>query len=63
MADKVDLKKELKDFYKPSAKQFSIVEVPPMQFLMVDGEGNPNTAKAYADAIEHCMRYLIQLSS
>ncbi len=52
MADKVDLKKELKAFYKPSAKQFSIVEVPPMQFLMVDGAGNPNTAQAYADAIE-----------
>ncbi|MDX9864976.1 MAG: GyrI-like domain-containing protein [Anaerolineaceae bacterium] len=52
MAEKVDLKKELKAFYKPSAKQFSIVEVPPMQFLMVDGSGNPNTAKAYSDAIE-----------
>jgi hypothetical protein len=52
MVDKVDLKKELKAFYKPSAKAFSIVEVPPMQFLMVDGAGNPNTAKAYTDAIE-----------
>jgi hypothetical protein len=52
MAEKVDLKKELKAFYKPSAKKFSIVTVPPMQFLMVDGAGNPNTAQAYADAIE-----------
>ena len=52
MADKVDLKKELKAFYKHSAKKFSIVDLPPMQFLMVDGAGNPNTAKAYADAIE-----------
>jgi hypothetical protein len=51
MADKVDLKKELKAFYKPSAKKFSIIEVPPMQFLMVDGAGNPNTSQEYADAI------------
>lgn len=51
MADKVDLKKELKPFYKPSAKKFSIVTVPPMQFLMVDGAGNPNTSQEYADAI------------
>ena len=48
----MNLKKGLKAFYSPSAKAFSIVEVPPMQFLMVDGEGNPNTAKAYTDAIE-----------
>ena len=52
MADKVDLKKELKTYYRPSAKKFSIVELPPMQFLMVDGAGNPNTAQAYKDAIE-----------
>ncbi len=29
MTEKVDLKKELKAFYKPSAKKFSIVTVPP----------------------------------
>jgi len=28
------------------------VEVPPMNFLMVDGEGDPNTPGAYAEAVE-----------
>ncbi len=49
---KIDLKKELKYLYSPSAKQVSIVDVPPMNFLMIDGQGDPNTAQAYHDAIE-----------
>ena len=39
--DKIDFKKELKNLYNPSAKEVSIVEVPDMNFLMVDGEGSP----------------------
>jgi hypothetical protein len=49
---KVDLKKELKELYNPSAKAFSIVDVPPMSFLMVDGHGDPNTSPAYQQAME-----------
>ena len=49
---KIDLKKELKHLYNPSAKQVSIVDVPPMNFLMVDGQGDPNTSQAYQDAVE-----------
>jgi len=49
---KIDFKKELKHLYKPSAKEFTVVDVPPMQFLMVDGHGDPNTAQEYKDAIE-----------
>ncbi len=49
---KVDLRKELKALYAPSSKAFSIVDVPPMQFLMVDGHGDPNTAPAYQEAVE-----------
>jgi len=49
---KVDFKKTLKHLYAPSKKQFEIVTVPPMQFLMVDGRGNPNTAPAYQTAVE-----------
>ncbi len=40
---KVDLRKELKHLYNPSAKEVSVVDVPEMSFRMVDGEGNPNT--------------------
>ena len=49
---KVDFKKELKHLYRPSAKAFEVVDVPPMQFLMIDGHGDPNTAQEYQDAIE-----------
>jgi hypothetical protein len=50
--EKIDFKKELKQLYQPSAIEIVEVDVPQMNFLMVDGEGDPNTARAYADAIE-----------
>ena len=49
---KIDLKKELKHFYQPSAKEVVQVEVPAFQFLMIDGEGDPNTSRKYAEAVE-----------
>lgn len=49
---KVDYKKELKHLYKPSAKLVEIVKVPAMNFLMVDGEGDPNTSQEFQDAVE-----------
>lgn len=49
---KVDLKKELKHLYQPSAKEVVQVEVPTFQYLMVDGEGDPNTSQEYAQAVE-----------
>jgi len=49
---KIDYKKELKHLYRPSAKKVEIVEVPQMNFLMVDGDGDPNTSQSFSDAIE-----------
>ena len=49
---KIDFKKELKHLYRPTAKQFEVVDIPEMNFLMVDGHGNPNTAQTYKEAIE-----------
>jgi len=37
----IDLKKDLKAFYKPSAKKVEYIEVPRFQFLMVDGGIEP----------------------
>lgn len=51
MTSKRDFKKELKTLYNPSAKDFSVVDVPPLNYLMIDGEGNPNTAQSYKDAV------------
>lgn len=49
---KIDYKKELKPLYNsPTGKVVEVV-VPQLQFLMVDGEGDPNTASAYAEAVE-----------
>lgn len=49
---KIDLKKELKYLYQPSAKEVVQVDVPSFQFLMIDGTGDPNTSATYAQAIE-----------
>jgi hypothetical protein len=50
--NKIDLKKEWKELYRPSAKQVSIVDVPPLNYLMIDGRGDPNIAQEYKDAVE-----------
>ncbi|TVQ28302.1 MAG: hypothetical protein EA383_00845 [Spirochaetaceae bacterium] len=49
---KIDYKKQLKHLYGASAKKVEVVDVPRMNFLLVDGEGDPNIAKAFGDAIE-----------
>ncbi|OEC88674.1 hypothetical protein A9507_03795 [Methanobacterium sp. A39] len=49
---KIDLKKENKELYAPSIKEPSLVDVPEMKFLMIDGEGDPNTSEEYKDAME-----------
>jgi hypothetical protein len=49
---KVDHKKELSQFYKPSAKQVCEVTVPQMAYLMIDGHGDPSTTPEYAEAVE-----------
>jgi hypothetical protein len=50
--EKKDFKKELKYLYQPPTKTISTVEVPKMDFLMIDGTGDPNTSKSYQEAIE-----------
>ena len=51
MASKLDLKREQRSLYHPSAKEPSIVEVPQMQYLMLDGKGDPN-GPTYQRAVE-----------
>ncbi len=47
----LDLKKELKTLYSPPAKPV-LVDVPAMNFLVIDGQGDPNTSGAYPAALE-----------
>ena len=48
---KIDYKKKLKEFYSPSAKKVVAVDIPTMNFLMVGGNGAPETTE-YKEAIE-----------
>lgn len=44
--EKVDLKKDLAYLYNPP-KRFELVDVPPLNFLMLDGHGDPNNNPEY----------------
>lgn len=62
---KLDLKKQYRELYNPSAKRCSIVDVPELSFLMVDGAGDPNTADAYREALDalYAMSYTLKFLS
>lgn len=49
---KIDLKKEFRELYMPPAKEVALVGVPELQFLMVDGAGDPNNSQEYQEAIQ-----------
>ena len=46
-----DFKKAQKDLYQPRTAP-SIIDVPELTFIMVDGSGNPNTSTDYKNALE-----------
>ncbi|MFX1275334.1 MAG: GyrI-like domain-containing protein [Promethearchaeota archaeon] len=52
MSAKIDFKKSMKEFYQPSSKEVVTIDVPKMQFLMIDGQGSPGDSKEYQDALE-----------
>jgi hypothetical protein len=54
--DKLDLRKQYKNLYSPSAKKVDVVDVPRFQFAMIDGEiepgHGPGTSPAFKEAME-----------
>lgn len=50
--DRIDYKKELKSFYTASATKPTLVDVPTFNYLRIDGVGDPNTSRAYKEAVE-----------
>lgn len=50
--DKLDMRKTQKQLYQPSAKTVVQLDVPPINYLMIDGKGDPNTSQEFADAVE-----------
>lgn len=49
---KTDFKKKFKHLYAPSAKKAEFINVPEMNFIKIDGKGDPNTSQEFQDAIE-----------
>ena len=49
---KTDFKKTHKDWYQPSARAVSLVTLPKMNFLQVDGEGHPGKSEQFQAAVE-----------
>ncbi|PRB07903.1 GyrI-like domain-containing protein [Microbacterium sp. MYb64] len=48
---KIDLTKSL-DGYRARAGEFRLVDLPANRYLAIDGHGDPNSAPAYAEALE-----------
>ena len=59
----IDYKKTQMDLYQPKTTP-SLVDVPEMIFIMVDGQGDPNTSESYQEAIEilYGLSYTIKMS-
>jgi len=59
----IDFKKTQKELYQPGAKP-SVIEVPEMVFIMIDGRGDPNGSEAYQAALEilYGLSYAVKMS-
>lgn len=51
MNAKVDFKKTI-DAYRARAGRFDLVDVPDLQYLMIDGRGDPNRSAEFSTAVE-----------
>lgn len=49
--NKTDYKKELGQLYSGKPGEYMVVQVPKLNFIMIDGHGDPNTSQEYIDAI------------
>jgi hypothetical protein len=49
---RLDLKKDLRALYAPSPREVEMVRVPKLNFLMIDGKGDPNLSPGFALAVQ-----------
>jgi len=63
--DKYDIKKAHRALYSPSSKDFTLVDVPELRYIAVDGTGDPNTSAEYASAVEalYAVAYALKFAS
>jgi len=62
--EKLDLKKQWRNLYQPPVGEITTVTVPPLTYLMVDGQGDPNTSKLFEQAVEalYSLSYTLKFS-
>jgi hypothetical protein len=69
MKGKIDFKKEYKFLFSASAKEAQKVEVPAFKYLMIDGQGDPNTVPEFSAKIQalyglaYTMKFMLKLDS
>jgi len=59
----IDFKKTERELYQPKTSP-SVIDVPRMTFITIDGQGDPNTSAAYQTALEilYGLSYSIKMS-
>ena len=64
MTEKTDVKKAF-DSYQATRGRFRLVDVPEMQYLMVDGHGDPNSSPEFSAALEalYPVAYTVKFAS
>jgi hypothetical protein len=60
--EKLDLRKEFRHLYRPSAKSVQVVNVPPLQFAMIDGEIEPGQTPGLSPSFQSALEALYGIS-
>lgn len=63
--ERYDVKTVRRELYRAGAEGFAEVDVPPLQYLAIEGEGNPNTSTGYAAAVQalYAVAYTLKFAS
>ncbi|NPV57162.1 MAG: hypothetical protein HPY76_10895 [Anaerolineae bacterium] len=56
--EKLDLRKQYKHLYQPSAKTVSLVDVPPFKYIMIDGQIEPGKTPSDSPGFQDVMQAL-----
>lgn len=64
MSQKIDFKKSLRGYQAPTGK-YQIVDIPDRRYLMIDGQGDPNTSEEYPASLAalYPVAYVLKFAS
>ena len=60
--ERLDLRKQLKHLYQPSARKVEVVDVPALKFALVDGAIEPECAPGSSPAFQQAIEALYGIS-